>query len=77
MLQRKSLTLQRRASDIVRFLQVDEQNGNSELVAALRNFQNKNGVIEKNAPQVRCFKPPIADCPKMNFFNSRKQNVNC
>ena len=50
-LQRKSLTLQRRASDIVRFLQVDEQNGNSGLVAALRNFQNKNGAIEKNAPQ--------------------------
>ena len=50
-LQRKSLTLQRRASDIVRFLKVDEQNGNSELVIALRNFQNKNGTIEKNAPQ--------------------------
>ena len=50
-LQRKSLALQRRASDIVRFLKVDEQNGNSELVAALRNFQNKNGTIEKNAPQ--------------------------
>ena len=50
-LQRKSLALQRRASDIVRFLNVDEQNGNSELVAALRNFQNKNGTIEKNAPQ--------------------------
>ena len=50
-LQRKSLALQRRASDIVRFLKVDEQNGNSGLVAALRNFQNKNGTIEKNAPQ--------------------------
>ena len=50
-LQRKSLTLQRRASDIVRFMKVDEQNGNSGLVAALRNFQNKNGTIEKNAPQ--------------------------
>ena len=50
-LQRKSLALQRRASDIVRFLKVDEQDGNSELVAALRNFQNKNGAVEKNAPQ--------------------------
>lgn len=50
-LQRKSLALQRRASDIVRFLNIDEQNANSELVAALRNFQNKNGTIEKNAPQ--------------------------
>ncbi len=50
-LQRKSLTLQRRASDIVRFLKVDEQNSNTGLLAALRNFQNKNGTIEKNAPQ--------------------------
>lgn len=50
-LQRKSLTLQRRASNIVRFLKVDERNGNSGLVAALRNFQNKNSAIEKNAPQ--------------------------
>lgn len=50
-LQRKSLALQRRASDIVRFLKIDEHHGSSELVTALRNFQNKNGTIEKNAPQ--------------------------
>jgi hypothetical protein len=50
-LQRKSLALQRRASDIVRFLKVDETSANAGLLAALRNFQTKNGTIEKTAPQ--------------------------
>lgn len=39
-LQRKSLALQRRASDIVRFLNIDEQNANSELMSKtlIRNW---------------------------------------
>ncbi len=50
-LQKKSLTLQRRAADMVRFLQVDEKTANPQLFDALRNFQNKDGNIDKRAPQ--------------------------
>ncbi len=50
-LQKKSLTLQRRAADIVRFLNVDEKTADPQLFDALRNFQNKDGNIDKRAPQ--------------------------
>ncbi|CAN5413084.1 hypothetical protein BH20ACI1_BH20ACI1_17560 [soil metagenome] len=50
-LQKKSLTLQRRAADIVHFLNVDEKNADPQLFDALRNFQNKDGNIDKRAPQ--------------------------
>ncbi|MDQ3711378.1 MAG: DUF4158 domain-containing protein [Acidobacteriota bacterium] len=50
-LQKKSLTLQRRAADIVRFLNVDEKTVDPQLFDALRNFQNKDGNIDKRAPQ--------------------------
>jgi hypothetical protein len=50
-LQKKSLTLQRRAADIVRFLNVDEKTVDPKLFDALRNFQNKDGNIDKRAPQ--------------------------
>ncbi len=50
-LQKKSLTLQRRAADIVRFLNVDEKTVDPKLFDALRNFQNKEGNIDKCAPQ--------------------------
>ncbi|MGI8495645.1 MAG: Tn3 family transposase [Pyrinomonadaceae bacterium] len=50
-LQKKSLTLQRRAADIVRFLNVDEKTANPQLFDALRNFQNKDGNIDSRAPQ--------------------------
>jgi DNA-binding transcriptional MerR regulator len=50
-LQKKSLTLQRRAADIVRFLKVDEKTADPQLFGALRNFQNKDGNIDKRAPQ--------------------------
>ena len=50
-LQKKSLTPQRRASGIISFLKVDEKTVGQPLFDALRNFQKKKGNIEKNAPK--------------------------
>ncbi|MEJ7861714.1 MAG: Tn3 family transposase [Pyrinomonadaceae bacterium] len=50
-LQKQSLKLQKRAADIVRCLQVDEMQVQSDLFNALQHFQRRDGQIEKNAPQ--------------------------
>ena len=68
-LQKKSLTLQRRASDIVRFLQVDEKTVSQPLFDALYNFQKKNGNVEKNAPK------DFLSSKEKEFFEENKFSV--
>jgi hypothetical protein len=50
-LQKQSLKLQKRAADIVRCLQVDKTQVQPDLFNALQHFQQRDGQIEKNAPQ--------------------------
>jgi TnpA family transposase len=68
-LQKKSLTLQRRASDIIRFLKVDEKTISQPLFDALRNFQKKDGSIEKNAPK------DFLSSKEKEFFDENKFSV--
>jgi hypothetical protein len=50
-LESKSLSLQKRAADIIRSMQIDPNNISSNLFEALQHFQNKDGNIQKNAPK--------------------------
>ncbi|MBA3768039.1 MAG: DUF4158 domain-containing protein, partial [Acidobacteria bacterium] len=50
LLGRKSLKLQNRVSDIVRYVEFNATTAAPEIVAAIQHFQHKNGEIEGQAP---------------------------
>jgi TnpA family transposase len=50
LLSRKSLKLQNRVSDIVRYVEFNATTAAPEIVAAIRHFQDKHGEIEGQAP---------------------------